>query len=114
MKASTGQKASENLFYNIFSVSLKFAVHLKPKIGKETHSYLHIRLKMVNSRQIFIISTCGFCTRMTSREIGTGITCDSQYFEIYNSHYIEILCIYSQYLNILFFAGPVVIKLQKK
>ena len=40
---------------------------------------------------------------MTSGEIGTGLTCDSQYFEIYNSQYIEILCVYSQYLNIRFF-----------
>ena len=47
---------------------------------------------------------------MTSGEIGTGLTCDSQYFEIYNSQYIhdiEILCIYSQHLNILFFSLPV-------
>ena len=35
---------------------------------------------------------------MTSGEIGTGFNPDSQY--------IEILCIYSQYLNILFFALP--------
>ena len=43
---------------------------------------------------------------MTSREISTGLTCDAQYFEIYNCQYIKILCIYSQYLNILFFAVP--------
>ena len=58
---------------------------------------------MVKSRQIFIISTCVFCSITTSEEIGTGLTCDSQYFEVYNSQYIEILCIYSQYLNIRFF-----------
>ena len=43
---------------------------------------------------------------MTSVEIGTGHNCDFQYFEIYNSQYIEILGIYSQYLNIRFFSLP--------
>ena len=43
---------------------------------------------------------------MTSGEIGTGLTCDPQYYEIYNSQYNEMVCIYSQYLNILFFALP--------
>ena len=44
---------------------------------------------------------------MTSVAIGTRFTLDSQYFEIYNSQYIETFCIYSQYVNILFFALPV-------
>ena len=41
-------------------------------------------------------------------EIGTCLTCNSYYFDIYNSQYIEILCIYGQYLNtcILFFVLP--------
>ena len=63
---------------------------------------------MVNFHQIFILDTCVFFgSRMTFGEIGTGLTCDSQYYEIYKSHYTEILCIYKQYLNILFFALPV-------
>ena len=32
---------------------------------------------------------------MQSGEIGSGLTCDSQYFEIYNSQYIKILCIHN-------------------
>ena len=33
------------------------------------------------------LSTSDFCLRMISGEIGTGLTCDSQYFEIYNFQY---------------------------
>ena len=108
MKPSTGHKATKNMFYNMFLFPQNFELHLQPTIGKETQGYLHIRPKMVNSHQIhvLIVSTCGFCTRITSRETGTGLTCDSQYFEKYNSQYIETLCIYSQYLYIPFFALP--------
>ena len=43
---------------------------------------------------------------MTSGELGNGLSCDSQYFVIHNSQYIEILCIYTLKCISLFLTLP--------
>ena len=107
MKPSTGHKVSENLFDKIFfRIPSTFALHLQGKKSTEAQSYLHIRPKMVNSHQKIKIYTCNFLFKKEFGEIGTGLTCDSQYFEIYDFQYIEILCIYSKYTYNLLFALP--------
>ena len=79
----------------LISISSKFALHLQPKKGKETQTYLHIRPKLVNSR-LHLRLFC-FCSLMTSVKIGTGLTCDSQYFKIYTGCFIICVTIKNCY-----------------
>ena len=55
---------------------------------------------LIKNNCISQVSKCGFrCLRAYCQNRHAI----SQYIEIYNSQYIEILCNYSQYLNIRFF-----------
>ena len=74
IQPSTGYKASENLFdINLLSILSKAKIHI------------HVRPKMVGYIQMCLVFNFHlrvFCSRLISVEIGTGFTCDSEYFEI--------------------------------